>query len=62
MNENYKINMDYQKHIYNSYEEKNFSIKDVLKKFTSEQLIDAIGEKETEKILRTRKLKKIENS
>lgn len=40
----------------------NITIKDVLNKFTPEKLIDAIGEKNVEKILRKRKINKIKKT
>ncbi len=39
----------------------SINIKDVLEKFTPEQLIDAIGVEKVEAILRSRKLVKIQN-
>ena len=39
----------------------SINIKDVLEKFTPEQLIDAIGVEKVEVILRSRKLVKIQN-
>ena len=53
---NYDINSNYEKLILKN---KKIDINDVLKQFTPEQLIDAIGEANVEKILRMRKLKKI---
>jgi hypothetical protein len=53
-----KLKLEYEK---NRWTEQHIiiSIQEVLSQFTPEQLIDAIGEKKVEQILRNRKLKKI---
>ncbi len=61
---NFKDNYDYK---YNWINENisdtiEISIKDVLKKFKPEELIDAIGVDKVELILRKRKIDKIKNN